>query len=81
VSGAPTEVSRRYVFPDPGDTLTTVAARELPSDDSAVQLLQSWNLHLLIRRPVGPDGALLPTDIVYVEPPVPDPVTVDTAPS
>jgi hypothetical protein len=81
VSGAPTEVSRRYVFPGPGDTLAAVAAREFPGDDTAVQQLQSWNLHLLIRRPVGPDGRLLPTDIVYLEPPLPEPAVEETPPS
>jgi hypothetical protein len=40
-------------------------------DDGAQQLL-SWNLHLTLRRvPVGTDGPLLGSDIVYLEAPLP----------
>jgi hypothetical protein len=62
-------VSRRYVFPQPGETLADVAARVFPGDERGPERLQSWNLHLLVRRPVGPGDELLPTDIVYVEQP------------
>lgn len=71
--------ARRYVFPRPGDDLATIATRELAAadgadgaadstaeggDDRAQQLL-SWNLHLAARRATG----ILPSDIVFTEPP------------
>jgi hypothetical protein len=68
---------RAFVFPEPGDRLSTVAARQFPGDDLAPKRLLSWNLHLVTRRslsaePVATnDPDLLPTDIVYVEPPLP----------
>jgi hypothetical protein len=65
-------VGRRYVFPEPGDTIDTLAARVCPGEAEAATRLLSWNLHLAMRRaPVGGPGALLPTDIVYVEAPQP----------
>jgi hypothetical protein len=67
---------RAFVFPEPGDTIATVAARVMPGEDGAERLLLSWNLHLAVRRSPtgGASGAaahLLCTDIVYVEPPRP----------
>lgn len=63
-------VSRRYVFPEPGDTLTTLADRVLPGVADGPSTLLSWNLHLAMRPfPVGAPGEVLCTDIVYVEPP------------
>jgi len=35
----------RHVFPDEGDDLAAIAARELPGVDGAAQQLLSWNLH------------------------------------
>jgi hypothetical protein len=62
--------SRRYVFPEPGDTLATLAERVLPGDDNGASTLLSWNLHLAMRPfPVGEPGEILCTDIVYLEPP------------
>ena len=62
--------SRRFVFPSPGDTLTSIAARLLPDDPDGSHTLLSWNLHLALRRtPVGESDVLLGTDIVYTEPP------------
>lgn len=59
--------ARRYVFPRQGDDLATIAGRELIGvDDAATQLL-SWNLHLAARRTTG----LLPSDVVFTEPPPP----------
>lgn len=57
------------MHPEPGDTLATIAARELggPAEDD----LASWNLHLAARAPIGPPGSLLPSDIVFLEPPAP----------
>jgi hypothetical protein len=64
--------ARRYVFPEPGETLDAVAARVLPDVEGAGMLLASWNLHLAVRRtPIGAPGELLCTDIVYVEEPAP----------
>jgi hypothetical protein len=56
---------RQHVFPQAGDDLATIAARELPDVDGADQQLLSWNLHLAARRTIG----LLPSDIVFTEPP------------
>jgi hypothetical protein len=72
---APTDTSprpsRSYVFPEPGDTLGDLAARLLPDQPDGVQLLMSWNLHLIMRPfPVGEAGEVLCTDIVYLEPPL-----------
>jgi hypothetical protein len=61
---------RHYVFPQPGDTLTTLAARVLPDDPDGPQQLLAWNMHLALRPfPIGQPGEVLPTDIVYLEPP------------
>lgn len=57
--------ARQYVFPQVGDDLASIAARELPDVPDAPQQLRSWNLHLAARRTVG----LLPSDIVFTEPP------------
>jgi hypothetical protein len=53
------------VFPQAGDDLAAIAARELPGVDDAAQQLLSWNLHLAARRTIG----LLPSDVVFTEPP------------
>ncbi|MDP2293214.1 MAG: hypothetical protein Q8M22_18680 [Actinomycetota bacterium] len=57
--------ARQYVFPQEGDSLDSLAARELPEVEGAAQQLLSWNLHLAARRATG----LLPSDIVFTEPP------------
>jgi hypothetical protein len=63
---------RHFVFPRPGDSLTSLAQRLFPDDDEAAERLLSWNLHLAARRaPIGGPGALLGTDIVYIEAPQP----------
>ena len=56
---------REHVFPQAGDDLASIAARELPGVDGGEQQLLSWNLHLAVRRTIG----LLPSDIVFTEPP------------
>jgi hypothetical protein len=62
--------ARAHVFPEPGDTLATLAARVAPGDPDAEQRLLSWNLHLAMRPfPVGEPGELLCTEIIYTEPP------------
>jgi hypothetical protein len=61
---------RRFIHPQPGDTLEVIAQRELralPVERAAEELL-SWNLHLA-NRLVGQATGLLASDIVYVEPP------------
>jgi len=63
---------RRFVYPAEGETLESIAARELPDLPAEQRLpaLQSWNLHVLIRPLPGmPPGTLLGSDIIYVEPP------------
>lgn len=62
---------RRYVFPDVGDDLAAIAARELPGVEGAEQQLLSWNLHLAARAGLGRAVGLLPSDIVFTEPPPP----------
>ena len=56
--------NRRYVHPEQDDDLATIAARELPGVDGAEQQLLSWNLHLAARG-----GMVLPSDLVFTEPP------------
>lgn len=64
--------TRRYINPRPGDTIDDIAARELGGAEGASQQLMSWNMHLAMRAfPVGKPGEVLPSDIVYVEPPLP----------
>lgn len=63
--------SRRWIQPEPGDTLASIAARELPDLPAAdaLRALQSWNLHLLLRP--GMPGALIGADVVWLEAPLP----------
>ncbi|MEQ8439158.1 MAG: hypothetical protein RIB65_16830 [Ilumatobacter fluminis] len=63
--------SRRFVTPEPGDDLDAVARRELPDADDAANQLLSWNLHLAARAGLGRSVGLLPSDIVFLEPPLP----------
>jgi hypothetical protein len=61
--------ARHYVFPTPGDDFATIAARELPGIEDADQQLLSWNLHLAARAGLGRSVGLLPSDVVFTEPP------------
>ena len=64
---------RRWTSPQPGDTLASIAARELTglAPDAAAKQLGSWNLHLLVRPLPGlAPGQLLGSDVVYLEPPL-----------
>lgn len=61
--------SRRFVHPRPGDDMATIAARELADVPDAVDELLAWNLHLAARAGLGRAGGILPSDIVFVEPP------------
>jgi hypothetical protein len=69
----PLSRQRRWTSPQPGDTLASIAARELaqlPAADG-VRQLSSWNLHLVIRPLPGlAPGSLLGSDVVYLEPPL-----------
>lgn len=72
---APGELSqqRRFVLPAIGDTLASIAARELPelAPEQAMAELQSWNLHIFMMR--QPPGLLTGSDVVFVEPPLASP--------
>ena len=76
MNDAPTSGIRRSIFPDEGDSWSTIAARELPDspEREAAELLQSWNLHVFM-RPAAPVGSprhgnpILPSDVIFVEPP------------
>lgn len=59
-------VQRRFVTPEPDETLAELAGRVMPGVSDALDQLQSWNLHLFIRKP---PGLLLGSDVVFVEPP------------
>ena len=61
--------ARSYVFAEQGDDLAAVAARVLPDVDGAERQLLSWNLHLAARAGLGRTPGLLPSDIVFTEPP------------
>lgn len=69
-------VVRKFVTPEPGEDLAAIAARVLPVHDSVDeagdalgQQLLSWNLHLAARAGSGLSVGLLPSDIVFTEPP------------
>ena len=71
---------RQTIHPAPGDTWATIAEAHLPSENPelAISQLQSWNLHIFARRIAPkPDGSLanpiLPSDIVFLEPPLAKP--------
>lgn len=61
---------RRFVTPEPGETLQALAARALPDlpPEAAMDQITSWNLHIFVLR--KPAGLLLGSDVVFVEPPV-----------
>ena len=58
--------ARQFVYPQEGDTIAAIAAREFAGVEGAEQQLMSWNLHLAARRSIG----VLPSDIVFTEPPL-----------
>ena len=62
--------ARQHVYPQPGDDLAAIAERALPGVDGGEQQLLSWNLHLAARAGLGRSVGLLPSDIVFVEPPL-----------
>jgi hypothetical protein len=60
---------RRFVTPEPDETVEQLAARTLPGEaiDAAVERIKGWNLHIFAMR--RPRGLLLGSDVVFVEPP------------
>ena len=69
-AAAPLSRQRRFVSPEPGETLEALAARVLPvlPRQSAIEQIASWNLHIFLLR--KPAGLLLGSDVVFVEPPL-----------
>lgn len=70
---------RAFVRPEADDDWLSIAARVFPQDksDEAVDRLQSWNFHVLMRaggsansNSSGP--RILPSDIIFVAPPEPN---------
>lgn len=63
--------ARRYVSPVQGETLESLAARELPElgIDKAVVSLRTWNPHLIAGLDFG-NSTLIVSQIVYLEPPL-----------
>jgi hypothetical protein len=62
--------TRPFTFPQPGDTLQTMAERVLTDTTDGAAVLLGWNPHLAVRADRSPDGLqLLATDIIYTEPP------------
>jgi hypothetical protein len=68
---------RKSILPSEGDTWNEIAKRELPglAEDDAVAKLQSWNLHVFMRAAAGMGHAgsanpILPSDVIFVEPPL-----------
>jgi hypothetical protein len=62
---------RRFVTPEPDETVEQLAARALPGEalENAVDRIKGWNLHIFAMR--RPRGLLLGSDVVFVEPPRP----------
>jgi len=60
---------RRFLTPEPDETLEALAARALPDQPlpAAMDLIRGWNLHIFAMR--KPRGLLLGSDVVFVEPP------------
>jgi hypothetical protein len=58
---------RRFVTPQPDETVEQLAARALPGEPGAVDNIKSWNLHIFAMR--KPRGLLLGSDVVFVEAP------------
>lgn len=61
---------RRFVTPEPDETLEGLAARALPEAplEAAMERIRGWNLHIFAMR--RPRGLLLGSDVVFVEPPL-----------
>ena len=70
-------IQRKSTHPLEHDTWESIAIRELPDTtlEQAVNMLQSWNLHVFM-RPAAPESSLrknnpiLPSDIIFLEAPI-----------
>ncbi len=62
-------LQRRFVVPEPDETIEQLAARALPGEAvyEAAERIKSWNMHIFAMR--RPRGLLLGSDVVFVEPP------------
>ncbi|MEM9623948.1 MAG: hypothetical protein AAF993_20075 [Pseudomonadota bacterium] len=60
---------RKFISPLPGDTIETIAAREMADvpQAEAIQQLTSWNLHIFLMR--QPHGMVTGSDVVFIEAP------------
>jgi hypothetical protein len=69
MSAAVLSPQRKFISPQPGDTIESIAAREMPdlALDEAVAQLTSWNLHIFLMR--SPHGLITGSDVVFLEPP------------
>ena len=61
---------RRFVTPQPDETLEALAARALPAEplEAAVEQIRGWNMHIFAMR--RPRGLMLGSDVVFVEAPL-----------
>ena len=63
---------RKSISPQQDDTWQSIASRELASNagEETVSQLQSWNMHVFM-RPGNADGnPILPSDVIFLEPPL-----------
>jgi hypothetical protein len=60
---------RRFVTPQPDETLEALAARALPGEplEAATEQIRGWNMHIFAMR--RPRGLMLGSDVVFVEAP------------
>ncbi len=63
--------ARQFVSPETGEDLAAIAGRVLPGVADGAERLQSWNLHLAARLGGSRSVGLVPSDIVFTEPPPP----------
>ena len=70
-------VQRKSIFPEDQDDWASIAQRELGNMEmaDAISQLQSWNLHVFMRRVAGKDShqqssQILPSDVIFLEPPL-----------
>jgi hypothetical protein len=63
-------IQRRFVTPEPDETLDALAARALPDVplEAAKEQIQGWNMHIFAMR--RPRGLMLGSDVVFVAPPL-----------
>ena len=60
---------RRFVTPQPDETLEALTARALPNEplEAAMEQIRGWNMHIFAMR--RPRGLMLGSDVVFVEAP------------